>query len=164
MQALAELEGNPLRLQESKYLLQRDISPLSREVQRQLNEHQSEELVGGVGYQPPDLENGSTDMDSLIRSSEDLLRESHSIMYETEHIGNTTLLQMGRQREQLENTNSHLRAVQQVAVQAKNILTGLSRRALKNKLALYAMIGLLAWANMYVVYLIYKRHQRKGQQ
>jgi vesicle transport through interaction with t-SNAREs protein 1 len=167
MQGLAEVEGNSLRVQESKNLLQRDIGPLSREVQRQLNECQSQELMsgstspgGGGGYQPPDLESAYTDMDSLIRSSENLLRESHSIMYETEHIGNTTLLQMGRQREQLENTNRHLEAVKQVAEQAKNILTGLGRRALKNKLALYCMIGLLGWANLYVLHLIYKKHHK----
>ncbi|GKY92679.1 hypothetical protein MPSEU_000238000 [Mayamaea pseudoterrestris] len=165
MQGLAEVEGNSLRVQESRNLLQRDIGPLSREVQRQLNECQTQELMGGTtmsssgggGYQPPDLESNYTDMDSLIRSSEDLLRESHSIMYETEHIGNTTLLQMGRQREQLENTNRHLQAVRQVAEQAKNILTGLGRRALKNKIALYCMIALLAWANLYVLHLIYKK-------
>ena len=170
MQGLAEVEGNVLRIQESKNLLQRDIGPLSKEVQRQLNECQSQELMagtpadmgagggGGGGYQPPDF--AYSDMDSLIRSSEDLLRESHSIMYETEHIGNTTLLQMGRQREQLENTNRHLQAVQQVAEQAKNILTGLGRRALKNKLALYCMIGMLGWANLYVLHLIYKKHHK----
>lgn len=161
MQGLAEVQGNPVRIQESKNLLQRDIGPLSKEVQRQLNEFQSEELIGG--YQPPDIESAYTDMDSLIQSSESLLRETHSIMYETEHIGNTTLLQMGRQREQLENTNSHLQAVKQVATQAKNILTGLSRRALKSKLALYVMIALMAWANLHVLYLIYKKHCSKGQ-
>lgn len=168
MQGLAEVEGNSLRVQESKNFLLRDISPLSKEVQRQLNEAQSQELMSGAStasspsasYQPPDLESNYSDMDSLIRSSENLLRESQSVMYETEHLGNTTLLQMGRQREQIENAHQSLQAVRQVAEQAKNILTGLGRRALKNKLALYVMIALLGWANLHVLYLIYQKHYK----
>ena len=54
----------------------------------------------------------SSDYESLITSSESLLREAQSILAETEHIGNRILLQMGQQRKQLETTSSHLDSVQ----------------------------------------------------
>lgn len=168
MQGLAEVEGNTLRLTEAKNFVQRDITPLTREVQRALHE-----MGGGVGaqqrrdelfsgYQAPDIEVGEDNqMDSLIQSSEDLLRESQAILSETEYIGTSTIHQMGRQREQLEQANRHVDAVRAVAVQAKNILGNMSRRAWKNKLFLYALITVLAVANLYVLYQIYAQHHKK---
>jgi hypothetical protein len=47
-----------------------------------------------------------------------------------------------------------------VAVQAKNILVSMSRRAFKSKLALYAMIATLTMANFYVLYRIFKKHHK----
>lgn len=158
MQGLAEIEGNALRTSEAKILIQRDINPLAKEVARALNEMGREELF----YQAPDIEGGAnfdySQMDSLIQSSDDLLRESQSILAETEQIGTSTLHQMGRQREQIENANRHVEAVRNVASQANRILRGLSRKALKNKLFLYILISVLAGANLYVLYCIYKKH------
>lgn len=165
MQGLAEVQGDAVRTREAQQMLQRDVAPLQKEVQRALTEMGRNELFVGASktaatssYQAPDIEHGSSDMEALISSSDDLLRESHSILAETEQIGTSTLHQMGRQREQLENTNQHLAAVQQVAVQAKNILQSMSRRACRSKLALYAMIVSLVLANLYVLYRIYKKH------
>jgi vesicle transport through interaction with t-SNAREs protein 1 len=160
MQGLAEVEGDVMRTKESQQRLERDIGPLAKEVQRALAETGGgrEELF----YQAPDIEqgDGGSSMDSLLQSSDDLLRESQSILAETEHIGTTTLQQMGRQREQINNANTSLEAVQAVAVQAKNILVSMSRRAFKSKLALYAMIAALALTNVYVLYRIFKKHHK----
>lgn len=160
MQGMAEVEGNAMRVTEAKQLLERDIGPLDKEIKRALNEMGREELF----YQAPDIEHGgagaSSDMDSLIQSSEDLLRESQSVLVDTEHIGNTTLHQMGRQREQLLNANSNLETVQNAVFQAKNILTSMSRRACRSRLALYAMIVGLAAANILVLVCIYKKHHK----
>lgn len=41
---------------------------------------------------------------------------------ETEQIGNTTLQQMSRQREQLENTNSNVDATVEIARQASVVI------------------------------------------
>ena len=175
MQGLAEVQGDAIRTREAQQMIQRDVAPLQKEVQRALTEMGRHELFGSttaaatattttasaLTYQAPDIEHGS-DMDALIASSDDLLRESHSILAETEQIGTSTLHQMGRQREQLENTNQHLAAVQQVAVQAKNILQSMSRRACRSKLALYAMIVALVLANIYVLYRIYKKHHHSS--
>jgi vesicle transport through interaction with t-SNAREs protein 1 len=156
MQGLAEVEGNAMRTKEAQQRIERDIGPLAKEVHRALLETQGRDELF---YQAPDIEQGSS-MDSLLQSSDDLLRESQSILAETEHIGTTTLQQMGRQREQINNANTHLAAVQEVAVQAKNILMSMSRKAFKNKLALYVMIAALLMTNVYVIRAVYKKHHK----
>jgi vesicle transport through interaction with t-SNAREs protein 1 len=155
MLGLAEVQDNSLRVQEAKHVLERDIAPLAKEVRRALNE-----LVGRneLLYQAPDIEMNNTDMDYLIQNSEDLLRETQSILAETEHIGTSTLHQMGRQREQLRNTNQHLEGVRDVALQAKRILGSMSVKALKTRVGLYFMIGLMAFVNLWVLHMIYKKH------
>jgi len=158
MRAEAEVSGDAMRVNEAKQHLERDIAPLAREVQRQLTEMTSKEELF---YQAPDIERGgasSSDMESLILSSEDLLRESQSVLAETEQIGSNTLQQMGRQREQLQNTNSSLEAVQHAAGRAHVILMSMSRRACRSRLALYVMITVLSAANLWVLYAIYKKH------
>lgn len=75
MQGLAEVEGNPMKIREASLRLDRDITPLSREVQRALNNVNREELF----YQAPDASSPtSRDMESLISNSEDMLRESQA--------------------------------------------------------------------------------------
>lgn len=78
MQGLAEVEGNPARVTESKQRIERDIGPLSKEVKRQLNDMGRQELFPSE-YQAPDMEQGGNhDMDFLLSNSEDLLRNSLS--------------------------------------------------------------------------------------
>lgn len=158
MQGLAEIAGNAMRVTEARNLVERDIYPLEQEVKKQLYSMGREELM--MQYQAPDIEGGNnnTDLDSLIQSSDDLLRESQSILAETEEIGTHVLHQMGRQREQIQNSNQHLDAVRNVTIQAKNILTSMSIRAWKSKIALYCMILLLGAVNLYVIYRIFKKH------
>ena len=82
MQGLAEVEGNPMKIREASQKIERDVLPLSREVSRALNggnDGEREELF----YQPPGANGGSSgynagDMESLIGSSENMLRESLS--------------------------------------------------------------------------------------
>mmetsp|Transcript_10994 Transcript_10994/g.20933 ORF Transcript_10994/g.20933 Transcript_10994/m.20933 type:complete len:219 (-) Transcript_10994:439-1095(-) len=158
MQAMAEVEGNPLKVREAKNLLDRDIQPLAKEIEKQLNEMSRQELF----YQAPDIESAGSggnysDLDSLIHSSDALLRESQSILAETEQIGTATLQQMGRQREQLENSNRSLDAVLAATLKAKNILVSMSWRAWKSKFGLYCMITLLSVANLYVLVRNFKK-------
>jgi len=157
MQAMAEVQGNPLKVREAKNLLERDISPLAKEIEKQLNEMSRQELF----YQAPDIESAGgdhhSDLDSLIHSSDALLRESQSILAETEQIGTATLQQMGRQREQLENSNRQLDAVLAATLKAKNILVSMSWRAWKSKFGLYCMIALLSAANLYLLVRNFKK-------
>jgi vesicle transport through interaction with t-SNAREs protein 1 len=160
MRGLAEVEGNNMRVQEAKQIIERDIGPLAKEVERALNEMGREELF----YQAPDVEQqqqqeaAASQFDSLIQSSDDLLRESQAVLAETEHIGTSTLQQMGRQREQIEGASRNAEAVRDVALQAKRILMSMGRKACKSKLALYAMIGLLMAANLYLLFDIFTKH------
>eukprot|EP00522_Entomoneis_paludosa_P014176 CAMPEP_0172456986 /NCGR_PEP_ID=MMETSP1065-20121228/19127_1 /TAXON_ID=265537 /ORGANISM="Amphiprora paludosa, Strain CCMP125" /LENGTH=217 /DNA_ID=CAMNT_0013210387 /DNA_START=13 /DNA_END=666 /DNA_ORIENTATION=- len=165
MQAMAEIEGNAHRTNEAQNLLTKDIAPLAKEINRQLSKSkpntnaEREELF----YQAPDIESSEhprSDMDSLIQNSDDLLQESRSILADTEEIGTRTLQQMGRQREQIENSNQHLTALQAATQQAKTILGSMAYRAWKSKMALYGMIATLLAANGYVLYLIYKKHSK----
>jgi vesicle transport through interaction with t-SNAREs protein 1 len=159
MQAMAEVQGNPMLVRDARNLLDRDIKPLSMEVEKQLHDMGREELF----YQAPDIEGGGTpsDMDALIHSSDSLLRESQSILAETEQIGTSTLQQMGRQREQLQNSNRHLDALRAATLQAKNILVSMSWRAWRSKFALYVMIAILSFANLYVLYKSFTKKKDK---
>jgi hypothetical protein len=74
MQGLAEVEGNQMRIREAQQRVERDIGPLSKEVQRALQEGGREELF----YRAPNADGDDGDMESLIRSSEDSLRESQA--------------------------------------------------------------------------------------
>jgi hypothetical protein len=76
MQGLAEVEGNPMKVREASQRVERDIAPLTKEVQRALNDGNREELF----YQAPNGSGSPTsrDMESLISNSEDLLRESQA--------------------------------------------------------------------------------------
>ena len=79
MQGLAEVEGNPNRVMESKQRIERDIGPLSKEVKRQLNDMGRQELFE---YQAPNMMEHGGDMDRLLSNSEDLLRESLAYVVE----------------------------------------------------------------------------------
>mmetsp|Transcript_89650 Transcript_89650/g.249297 ORF Transcript_89650/g.249297 Transcript_89650/m.249297 type:complete len:204 (-) Transcript_89650:179-790(-) len=154
MQGLAEVEGNVMKIKEASQRLERDLNPLSKEVQRALNEGNREELF----YQAPNASSPTNgDLESLISNSENLLRESQALAMETEQIGNVTLGQMGRQREQLQNANLNLDATLEVARQAGTILSSMSRKALRNKMVLYGLIGILAVANFYALVHLFKK-------
>ena len=80
-----------------------------------------------------------------------------SLCLETEQIGNNTLEQMGRQREQLGNANRNISATREIAEQARVILTNFGRKALYNKIFLYCLIGVLLVANFYAFMRLFKK-------
>lgn len=165
MQGLAEVEGNPMKIREASQKIERDVLPLSREVARALNG--GNETGGGreeLFYQAPGANGGGNgynpgDMESLIGSSESMLRESLSLTMETERIGNSTLEQMGRQREQLQGANANIIRTREVVVQASRVLTELGRKSFNNKLALYVMVGILIFANCWALTRWLGKHQ-----
>jgi Snare region anchored in the vesicle membrane C-terminus len=186
MQAIAEVENNAMRITESKYLLQRDIGPLSKEIHRILQQSSVNNQTTGTStaannrnvlfssttnhdtYHAPtaassshfNVESGNnndTMLDALIQSSDELLRESQSILYETEGIGNQTIRQLVQQREQLINTHGTLHSLQTVMATSKTILTSMSRRACRNRLVLYMIIGALIALNLFVLHWIYMK-------
>jgi hypothetical protein len=175
MQAMAEIEGNAMRVVEARQLLERDIGPLSKEIQRTMKTLQIQtnhnELLTSVNannnnkYQPPgtshfDVESHS-DLDALIQSSDELLRESQSILAETEYIGDQTIHQLLHQREQLTNAQRSLYAVQTAMATSGRILKSMSQRACRSRLALHMMIGALISLNLFVLYCIYEKHTKQ---
>lgn len=82
MQAMAEVEGNAFRTQEAQNLVQRDLAPLQEEVAKSRRQGGA----GGVGdvnredlfYRPPTGGDQMSTTQSLMTSSEDLLRESQA--------------------------------------------------------------------------------------
>eukprot|EP00980_Cylindrotheca_fusiformis_P001536 scaffold350_cov133-Cylindrotheca_fusiformis.AAC.7 len=146
MQGLAEVEGNPMKIREASQRLERDISPLAKEVQRALGDENREELF----YQAPNADD-SGDMESLIQGSEDLLRESQALCLETEQVGGNVIQQMAGQREQLEGTRSNIDATREYAEQAALILRSMSAKALRHRLFLQFLIGVLLVANVFAL-------------
>lgn len=70
---------------------------------------------------------------------------------ETERIGNSTLEQMGRQREQLQGANTNITRTREIVEQAGSVLTEMSRKAFNNKKFLYGFVGLLIFANFWAL-------------
>jgi len=161
MQGLAEVEGNPMKIREASQKIERDIAPLSREIARALgNEGGREELF----YQAPaangrDYGYNSGDMESLMGSSEDMLRESLSLTMESERIGNSTLEQMSRQREQLMGANANIARTREIVEQAGYVLTELGRKAFNNKMVLYGLVSVLIFANFWALTRLFNKHQ-----
>mmetsp|Transcript_16000 Transcript_16000/g.44863 ORF Transcript_16000/g.44863 Transcript_16000/m.44863 type:complete len:215 (+) Transcript_16000:113-757(+) len=165
MQGLAEVEGNPMKIREAQQRVDRDVGPLSKEVQRALqqappasgpSEQQSREEL--FANHQSGMDQHSRDLESLITSSDDLLRESQALMVESETIGNSTLGQMGRQRDQLHNANSNVDATLAMAGQAGAILTSMSRKAWRSKMSLYVMIIILFSLNLWLLIRILKKN------
>jgi len=161
MQGLAEVEGNPMKIREASQKIERDVLPLSREVARALNNDGGREELF---YQAPGANGDSNgynagDMESLIGSSESMLRESLSLTMETERIGNSTLEQMGRQREQLLGANANIMRTREIALQASRVLTELGRKSFNNKIVLYVLVGILIFANCWALTRWLGKHQ-----
>ena len=79
MQGLAEVEGNPMKIREASQKVERDIVPLQREIMRAINGGNNEQANREeLFYQAPRVDEPNYGMESLIGSSEDMLRESLS--------------------------------------------------------------------------------------
>lgn len=166
MQGLAEVEGNPNRVMESKHRIERDIGPLSREVKRQLNDMGREELFANSqgGYNAPHMmEQGQhNDMDALLSNSRDMLQNSMQLCSDSEQIGTNTLLQMGQQREQLETTSGHIYATRSAAEQAGVIMRDMGAKAFRSKATLKGMIVFLGLLNLWALMKLFNRGGREN--
>lgn len=122
MENIAEESGDAFQISESKFRVQRDIIPLMNEVDRALKEKdnmgdmfesEQREMLFKGGYKAPSIGgrsggDDSDDMEMLIRNSENMLRDSQALCYESESRGADSLYTMHRQREQLNNASDHL--------------------------------------------------------
>lgn len=180
MQGMAEIENNSLRIETATNLLIRDVNPLQKEIKRTLEQlNQRTELFQGGAqqqqsqqsqYNAPNINypyynsnnNNDTTMDSLILSSDDLLRDSQALLAETEQISTSTLIQMGYQREQIQNSMSNVQRVQSAAYHAGLILKNMSLKAWKNKVSLKIIITILSLLNIFVLYRIYKKQHKNN--
>jgi len=165
MQGLAEVEGNAMKIREASQKIERDIGPLTKEVIRALNigggdsvgTGREELFAQAPGMHGRDYGYNSSDMESLIGSSEDMLRQSLSLAMETEQIGNNTMEQMGRQREQLQGANANIIRTREIAEQASSVLLEMSRKAFKNKLFLYVMVAILIFGNFWALSRLFRK-------
>jgi hypothetical protein len=76
---------------------------------------------------------------------------------ETERVGNDTIGQMSRQREQIENANSNATRTRQIAEQATIVVRDMSRKALRNRMCLYIMIAFLIVGNLWAFVRLLKK-------
>mmetsp|Transcript_52794 Transcript_52794/g.127998 ORF Transcript_52794/g.127998 Transcript_52794/m.127998 type:complete len:213 (+) Transcript_52794:316-954(+) len=164
MQGLAEVEGNQMKIREATQRIERDIAPLSKEVSRALqggdnNNGGREELF----YHAPDAHQRGDgtldrDMEALIGSSHDMLQESLSLAIESEHIGDSTIGQMSQQRQQLQGANLNIARTREIANQAASVMGEMSRKAFRNKMCLYGMIGTLILLNLWALVRLFNKH------
>mmetsp|Transcript_13702 Transcript_13702/g.19585 ORF Transcript_13702/g.19585 Transcript_13702/m.19585 type:complete len:255 (-) Transcript_13702:66-830(-) len=110
--------------------------------------------AGGT-YRPPTFDENEAQV--LASQSESLLLESQALCSETEQIGNETLHAMGRQRDQLFHASERIQLARQYAERASVLLKDMGRKALRNKIFLYTVIGILLLANFVVIVAIVKR-------
>jgi hypothetical protein len=81
----------------------------------------------------------------------------YSLTVESEQIGNATIDQMTRQREQMEGANANALRTRQIAEQASAVLSDMGRKAFRNKLCLYCMIGVLIIGNLWAFVRLFKK-------
>mmetsp|Transcript_13536 Transcript_13536/g.20601 ORF Transcript_13536/g.20601 Transcript_13536/m.20601 type:complete len:183 (+) Transcript_13536:174-722(+) len=164
MQAMAEVEGNPLRTEEAQNLVKRDLTPLRDEISKSLKNSSGSLVLESPNkedlfYSPPnDSEYQNLTTQSLIQNSEDLLRESQAVLADTEQIGMSTLTQMSTQREQMQSASDNMNETLNATAQARLLLRKMRTKLFKNKLFLYAMIAILLFLNGFVLRAIWKKH------
>ncbi|CAM9682451.1 unnamed protein product [Ectocarpus sp. 8 AP-2014] len=103
---------------------------------------------GGLG---PDLT-----QQSLARSRLSL-QDSRRVLEETEGIGRGVMGNLESQRESLLRSRASVRDTGAAAGQARRLLGSISRRELRHRLCLYAVIALLSAAIVFVLYLKIRR-------
>ncbi len=81
MQGIAEQQlHDPIRAREAQRRMQQDLSPLTKEVQRALDDYIGREELFQTNSDPQAsfIASPNSDLESLLLSSEDLLRESQA--------------------------------------------------------------------------------------
>mmetsp|Transcript_6201 Transcript_6201/g.7853 ORF Transcript_6201/g.7853 Transcript_6201/m.7853 type:complete len:220 (-) Transcript_6201:155-814(-) len=168
MDHIAEEGGDAFQISECKFRVQRDVEPLMNEVDRALKQKENGDIFDDTqrdmlfsGYRAPTLGGGvddnGDDMEMLIRSSEDMLRESQALCISSEEVGSDTLFAMSRQREQLYNASDYLAGAKAHMQQAKVLLGSMSAKTLRNKRFLQGIIVILILANIVVFIAIVKK-------
>jgi len=180
-----DIESNSMEVRQAQQRFERELGPLEQGVSRALglglssnsssnnnnskssdgnpNRSNGHAPPGDLFYQaPPQAEPYfvHSDTEQLIQSSEDLLRESQALCVDSEGIGNSTLFQMGRQREQLQISSDRANETLTMTMEAKLIMSRLARRAFKNKLVLYGIILALVVANIMAFVHLYHRYKK----
>ena len=134
MENIAEESGDAFLISEAQFRVDRDITPLMNEVDRALKEKENvgdmleadqREMLFRGGYKAPTIgggDNHGDDTEMLIRNSEDMLRESQALCYESEQTGAETLYSMHRQRDQLNNASEYLTGARAQVERARVIL------------------------------------------
>lgn len=134
MQGLSEIENDVVKLQTTKQLLAREVTPLANEARRIKDkaiilQKQKKSLFQGEKtheYVPPViLEAGGEEGDetqALLLSSRDMLFESQAFCVESEGIGQNVISTMSSQRQQLEMSSARLQDTISNMDQARQVL------------------------------------------
>jgi Snare region anchored in the vesicle membrane C-terminus len=112
-------------------------------------------LLNMTSFPTPHSDGGGDSSILRIATERNHRCDDESIAMETEQIGNSTIDQMGRQREQLLGANSNIDRTRQIAEQAASVLKEIGRKAFGNKLCLYVMIGVLILLNLWALVRIF---------
>mmetsp|Transcript_20749 Transcript_20749/g.29582 ORF Transcript_20749/g.29582 Transcript_20749/m.29582 type:complete len:226 (+) Transcript_20749:94-771(+) len=167
MQGLSEIENDVVKLQATKQLFAREVTPLANEVRRVKDkaiilQKQQNSLFQGKKtqeYVPPVIIEGGGDegdeTQALLLASRDMLFESQALCVESEGIGQNVIRTMSSQRQQLEMSSARLQGTISNMDQARQVLKQIGQKALRNKIFLYVVIILLLFANAYALYRIF---------
>ncbi|CAM9977759.1 unnamed protein product [Ectocarpus sp. 12 AP-2014] len=152
-----------------------DLKALRRSIDQQAGQRaQAEELMrrsggGAIGGGPRNFSEGGGDLGGLgpdlaqqslarrvfvVRLS---LQDSRRVLEETEGIGRGVMGDLESQRESLLRSRASVRDTGAAAGQARRLLGSISRRELRHRLCLYAVIALLSAAIVFVLYLKIRR-------
>ncbi|CAB1116051.1 unnamed protein product [Ectocarpus sp. CCAP 1310/34] len=150
-----------------------DLKALRRSIDQAGQRAQAEELMrrsggGAIGGEPRSFSEGGGDLrglgpdlaqQSLARRvlSRLSLQDSRRVLEETEGIGRGVMGDLESQRESLLRSRASVRDTGAAAGQARRLLGSISRRELRHRLCLYAVIALLSAAIVFVLYLKIRR-------
>eukprot|EP00168_Porphyra_purpurea_P019483 TRINITY_DN7798_c0_g1_i2.p2 TRINITY_DN7798_c0_g1~~TRINITY_DN7798_c0_g1_i2.p2 ORF type:complete len:116 (+),score=39.06 TRINITY_DN7798_c0_g1_i2:158-505(+) len=88
----------------------------------------------------------------LLAASSARIADSRARMAETETVGVGILADLAAQRRTLGNARDNLTGVDDGLTQSRGLLATMSRTALVNRLALYAVGGIIALVLLFIVY------------
>ncbi|CBN79289.1 Soluble NSF Attachment Protein (SNAP) Receptor (SNARE) [Ectocarpus siliculosus] len=147
-----------------------DLKALRRSIDQAGQRAQAEELMrrsggGAIGGGPRNFSESGGDLGGLgpdlaqqsLARSRLSLQDSRRVLEETEGIGRGVMGDLESQRESLLRSRTSVRDTGAAAGQARRLLGSISRRELRHRLCLYAVIALLSAAIVFVLYLKIRR-------
>lgn len=159
MQALAEVAGDPLKIQDSKRRLFQEVGPLSKEITSSIKKYKSSPSHQPVSQSVTNDEYNE-ETNKLLSNSEQLLLESQALCADSEDTGTRTIQQMSIQREQLQITSDHINETISITKRARAVINEMRMRALKSKIFLYCIIGLLIVANGLAMHHLFHKNKK----